>query len=209
MTGRTEPSECAHQPLSGPLPAGFIPSHLIQMISKHNPNLGRLFCSTLDHPFDLAYWGISKQLTMGCYELQLKGTRQKDSYFTVSVIKCELGDALDAFDMFPDFPGCRLRLRDNFKNVLAERGMLFSSPTKYQASEEERLQFLLDNSPVQREIVKIHTMKRGTGIGKQSFKDELKGKARNWKEIELPKFPAEQLKQIAKATVNQLRSFAK
>lgn len=182
------------------------------MISKHHPKAGRLFC---EHPFDLRSWSIPTALTMDCYELQLKGSRQKDSYFTISILQCELGDALDAFDMFPDFPGCKLRIRDNFGNILAERGMLFSNAavSTFEASPEERLKFLLSESPVQREIVKIHTIKKGTGIGKRSFKDELKAiKNRDmngWKEIELPKFSVHQLKQIAKATVNQLRSFAK
>jgi len=166
------------------------------MISQHNPHLGRVFCNTLDHPFDLNFWGISKQLTMDCYELQLKGTRQKDSYSTVSILQCELGDALDAFDGFPDFPGCKLRLRDNFGNILAERGMLFSSPTKYQASETERLQFLLDNSPVQRELIKANKTSRSVVV-------------KRTKQVELPKFSAHQLKQVAKQTLNQLRSFVK
>lgn len=166
------------------------------MISQHNQHLGRVFCSTLDHPFDLNFWGISKQLTMDCYELQLKGTRQKDSYSTVSILQCELGDALDAFDGFPNFPGCKLRLRDNFGNILAERGMMFSSPTKYQASEAERLQFLLDNSPVQRELVKANKAKRAIVVKRTN-------------QVELPKFSAHQLKQVAKQTLKQLRSFVR
>ena len=136
---------------------------------------------------------------MDCYELQLKGTRQKDSYFTVSILQCELGDALDAFDMFPDFPGCKLRLRDNFKNVLAERGMLFSNTavSAFGTTPEQRLQFLLSESPVQREIEKHKKPNRGGVV------------VRRTKQVELPKFSVHQLKQIAKATVNQLRSFAK
>ena len=135
---------------------------------------------------------------MDCYELQLKGTRQKDSYSTVSIIQCELGDALDAFDSFPNFPGCKLRLRDNFGNILAERGMLFSNAavSTFEASPEERLQFLLDNSPVQQELVKLKKANRAVVV-------------KRTKTVELPKFSVHQLKQIAKATVNQLRSFAK
>jgi hypothetical protein len=130
---------------------------------------------------------------MDCYELQLKGTRQKDSYFTVSILQCELGTALDAFDRFPNFPGCKLRLRDNFKNVLAERGMLFSNTavSAFGTTPEQRLQFLLSESPV-----KTPNTVRGGVVVKRT------------KTVELPKFSVHQLKQIAKATVNQLRSFA-
>ena len=169
------------------------------MISQNNPHLGRVFCNTLDHPFDLNFWGISKQLTMDCYELQLKGTRQKDSYSTVSILQCELGNALDAFDGFPDFPGCKLRLRDNFGNILAERSMLFSNKavSAFGTTPEERLRFLLNESPVQRELVKANKAKRAIVVVKRT------------KQVELPKFSVKQLKQIAKATVNQLRSFAK
>ena len=165
------------------------------MISKHHPKAGRLFC---EHPFDLRSWSIPTALTMDCYELQLKGSRQKDSYFTISILQCELGDALDAFDSFPDFPGCRLRLRDNFANILAERGMLFSNAavSTFEASPEERLKFLLDESPVQRELVKQRKANRAVVV-------------KSTKQVELPKFSVQQLKQIAKATVNQLRSFAK
>ena len=135
---------------------------------------------------------------MDCYELQLKGSRQKDSYFTISILQCELGHALDAFDSFPDFPGCRLRIRDNFGNILAERGMLFSTAavSTFEASPEERLKFLLDESPVQRELVKQRKANRAVVV-------------KRTKQVELPKFSVKQLKQIAKATVNQLRSFAK
>lgn len=166
------------------------------MISRHNPKAGRLFC---EHPFDLRSWSIPTTLTMDCYELQLKGSRQKDSYFTISILQCELGHALDAFNRFPDFPGCRLRLRDNFANILAERGMLFSTEAiaRFNATPEERLKFLLNESPVQRELVKQRKANSRAVVVK------------NTKQVELPKFSVKQLKQIAKATVNQLRSFAK
>ena len=161
------------------------------MISQRFPKAARLFC---EHPFDLESWFIPTNLTMDCYELQLKGTRQKDSYFTVSILQCELGTALDAFDRFPNFPGCRLRLRDNFKNILAERGMLFSNTavSAFGTTPEERLQFLLSESPV-----KTPNTVRGGVVVKRA------------QTVELPKFSVHQLKQIAKATVNQLRSFAK
>jgi hypothetical protein len=135
---------------------------------------------------------------MDCYELQLKGTRQKDSYSTVSIIQCELGDALDAFDSFPDFPGCKLRIRDNFGNILAERGMLFSNAavSTFEASPEERLKFLLSESPVQRELVKANKTSRCVVV-------------KRTKQVELPRFSAHQLKQVAKQTLNQLRSFVK
>jgi hypothetical protein len=160
------------------------------MISQRFPKASRLFC---EHPFDLESWFIPTSLTMDCYELQLKGTRQKDSYFTVSILQCELGTALDAFDRFPNFPGCKLRLRDNFKNVLAERGMLFSNTaaSAFGTTPEQRLQFLLSESPV-----KTPNTVRGGVVVKRT------------KTVELPKFSVHQLKQIAKATVNQLRSFA-
>ena len=160
------------------------------MISQRFPKAARLFC---EHPFDLESWLIPTSLSMDCYELQLKGTRQKDSYFTVSILQCELGTALDAFDRFPNFPGCRLRLRDNFKNVLAERGMLFSNTavSAFGTTPEERLQFLLSESPV-----KTPNTVRGGVVVKRA------------QTVELPKFSVHQLKQIAKATVNQLRSFA-
>jgi hypothetical protein len=165
------------------------------MISKHHPKAGRLFC---EHPFDLRSWSIPTALTMDCYELQLKGTRQKDSYSTVSIIQCELGDALDAFDSFPDFPGCKLRIRDNFGNILAERGMLFSNAavSTFEASPEERLKFLLSESPVQRELVKANKTSRCVVV-------------KRTKQVELPRFSAHQLKQVAKQTLNQLRSFVK
>ena len=161
------------------------------MISQRFPKASRLFC---EHPFDLESWFIPTSLTMDCYELQLKGTRQKDSYFTVSILQCELGTALDAFDRFPNFPGCKLRLRDNFKNILAERGMLFSNTavSAFGTTPEQRLQFLLSESPV-----KTPNTVRGGVVVKRT------------KTVELPKFSVHQLKQIAKATVNQLRSFAK
>jgi hypothetical protein len=165
------------------------------MISKHHPKAGRLFC---EHPFDLRSWSIPTALTMDCYELQLKGTRQKDSYSTVSIIQCELGDALDAFDSFPDFPGCKLRIRDNFGNILAERGMLFSNAavSTFEASPEERLKFLLSESPVHRELVKANKTSRCVVV-------------KRTKQVELPRFSAHQLKQVAKQTLNQLRSFVK
>jgi hypothetical protein len=165
------------------------------MISKHHPKAGRLVC---EHPFDLRSWSIPTALTMDCYELQLKGTRQKDSYSTVSIIQCELGDALDAFDSFPDFPGCKLRIRDNFGNILAERGMLFSNAavSTFEASPEERLKFLLSESPVQRELVKANKTSRCVVV-------------KRTKQVELPRFSAHQLKQVAKQTLNQLRSFVK
>jgi hypothetical protein len=165
------------------------------MISQHHPKAGRLF---VEHPFDLDSWSIPKQLSMNCYELQLKGSRQKDSYFTISILQCELGHALDAFNSFPDFPGCKLRLRDNFRNILAERGMLFSKAavSTFGADPKERLQFLLDESPVQRELVKANKTSRCVVVKRKPS-------------VELPKFSVHQLKQIAKATVNQLRSFAK
>jgi hypothetical protein len=75
--------------------------------------------------------------------------------------------------------------------------MMFSSPTKFQASESERLQFLLDNSPVQRELVKANKAKRAIVVVKRT------------KQVELPKFSAHQLKQVAKQTLKQLRSFVK
>ena len=165
------------------------------MISQRFPKAARLFS---EHPFDLESWFIPTRLTMDCYELQLKGTRQKDSYFTISILQCELGDALDAFDMFPDFPGCKLRLRDNFKNILAERGMLFSNTavSAFGTTPEQRLQFLLNESPVQREVEKYKKPKKALVVKRAQT-------------VELPKFSVQQLKQIAKATVNQLRSFAK
>ena len=166
------------------------------MISKQHPKAGRLFC---EHPFDMRSWFIPTALTMDCYELQLKGTRQKDSYSTVSILQCELGDALDAFDGFPNFPGCKLRLRDNFGNILAERSMLFSNRavSAFGTTPEERLQFLLSESPVQRELVKANKAKRAIVVVKRT------------KQVELPKFSAHQLKQVAKQTLNQLRSFVK
>tara|TARA_R100001163_G_scaffold10688_1_gene9883 strand:- start:666 stop:1163 length:498 start_codon:yes stop_codon:yes gene_type:complete len=165
------------------------------MISQHHPKAGRLF---VEHPFDLKSWSIPTSLSMNCYELQLKGTRQKDSYFTISILQCELGHALDAFDSFPDFPGCKLRIRDNFGNILAERGMLFSKAavSTFGASPAERLEFLLSESPVQRELVKANKTSRCVVV-------------KRTKQVELPRFSAHQLKQVAKQTLNQLRSFVK
>jgi hypothetical protein len=76
--------------------------------------------------------------------------------------------------------------------------MLFSKAavSTFGADPKERLQFLLDESPVQRELVKANKTSRCVVVKRKPS-------------VELPRFNAHQLKQVAKQTLNQLRSFVK
>lgn len=111
--------------------------------------------------------------------VQLKSYRQKDAYFTVAVFR-DFIDAREFLLMFPNIPGCKLRIKDCFGNVLYSTCCSYN----FSLSKAGSLNWWLDQSDELKECV----------TGKNFFIAV--------KKPELPKFS---LRSVAR----KLRSFVK